>query len=552
MTRTIWTLWLQGRAEAPPLVQRCIASWEALNPGWDVRCLDASTVGRYIPLGRFVDLDTQVLSAAALSDVIRMLLLREYGGVWVDATVFCNRPLDAWLSPLMTRGFFAFSTPWEGRPVSSWFIAAEPHNRLMSFWCSSVVRYWQDRKEADEYFWVHRRFADMLETNHDAARDWAATPRIDAVPLHGLQSAPERWRDIDRNLPVFKLNFRTMDGSGSSPLAGFLDQLSPAATAHASPAPPIVPREDDRPGRFASLKVSTNNLGDHLQILAALDLQARFGIVPSFFVDRDDALALAPPADETAGPVGILLNGWFKRQLGDPAWPPHPAFAPALIGFHLRVFQCPALAEPASIEYLKRHGPIGCRDPYTQEFLSARGVQAYLSHCLSLSFHTRIEDSAQTEIFVVSRDERIRDYIPAELGPYIFVNQYSPTQDFEENLARAGELLETYRRRARLVVTTLLHAALPAIAMGIPVVVFFPPNAGEQHRSDQERFSGLAMLTPLNHLNDLTGIDWRPPPVAVGELKLALLDAFQDATRNWHVAPVPMGSLSSRPPDAPL
>jgi mannosyltransferase OCH1-like enzyme len=94
MNRTIWTCWFQGRENAPPLVKKCMSSWKRNNPGWEFRCLDATSVERYVPLRPQIDLDTQSLTAASLSDIVRIFLLREFGGVWVDATLFCNRPLD--------------------------------------------------------------------------------------------------------------------------------------------------------------------------------------------------------------------------------------------------------------------------------------------------------------------------------------------------------------------------------------------------------------------------------------------------------------------------
>jgi mannosyltransferase OCH1-like enzyme len=45
----------------------------------------------------------------------RLCLLRTHGGVWVDATVFCRRPLDEWLPEHAASGFFAFANPvWIG------------------------------------------------------------------------------------------------------------------------------------------------------------------------------------------------------------------------------------------------------------------------------------------------------------------------------------------------------------------------------------------------------------------------------------------------------
>ena len=49
MNKTIWTCWFQGREAAPPLVKKCLSSWERNNPGWEFRCLDATSIERYVP-----------------------------------------------------------------------------------------------------------------------------------------------------------------------------------------------------------------------------------------------------------------------------------------------------------------------------------------------------------------------------------------------------------------------------------------------------------------------------------------------------------------------
>src|SRR5690242_8628796 len=131
MNKTIWTIWFQGRDRAPWLVRRCLDSWERRNPGWNLRCLDATNVERYIPVRENVDLASRRITAASLSDIVRVFLLHEFGGVWVDATTFCNRPLDDWLLGVMDEGFFAFDKPAPGRPLSSWLLAAAAGNYLM-------------------------------------------------------------------------------------------------------------------------------------------------------------------------------------------------------------------------------------------------------------------------------------------------------------------------------------------------------------------------------------------------------------------------------------
>jgi hypothetical protein len=543
MNRTIWTCWFQGRENAPPLVKKCMSSWKRNNPGWEFRCLDATSVERYVPLRPQIDLDTQSLTAASLSDIVRIFLLREFGGVWVDATLFCNRPLDEWLPDMMREGFFAFAAPAPDRPLSSWFLGAESDNHLVSTWCRRTVEYWTDRAASDDYFWFHHLFRDICETNRATAQAWSQVPKISADGPHALLFHGDLYRSaaegrIDWTTPVFKLTHRLPE-AGLKPgslLEHLLERGNDEHEQHEC-TPPTT-HSGTAPTSFASLKVSTENLGDHIQIISGLRLLSRLGVEPVRYIDRDNEIRTAPGLDEEKGPVGILLNGWFKTNREE--WPPHPKLAPLIHGFHIRLFQCPELISDASIDFFRRHQPVGCRDVYTETLLRSKGVEAFTSNCLSLTLSRRIDcPETQIEVFVVSRDERIKGYIPQSVGQHTFINHYSGSNDFTANMARAEVLLDTYRSRAKLIITTLLHCALPAIAMGIPVVVFYPINDETAHASDRERFSSLQGLVRVYHFEEIASVDWNPKPVDVGETKLEILDRFYEMAARWRVAPSP-------------
>jgi hypothetical protein len=557
MKKTIWSCWFEGRKAAPHLVERCFSSWERENPGWHFRCLDAVSIERYVDLRGIVDLQSQSITAASLSDIVRILLLHEFGGVWVDATLFCNRPLDQWLPDVMTEGFFAFAAPGADRLLSTWFLSAVPNHHLVSNWCRRTIEYWSNRLETEDYFWFHHLFGDMCNADETAAQAWLRVPKISADGPHFLESDGLMYRSqtdvidsVDWTTPVFKLTHRLPAGGiPSESLLGYLldrdDRIRPSDGAHPVSRPTIV----ETPRSFATLKVSTENLGDHIQIIAGLQLLARLGIQPTRYIDRDNEIHSAPGLSDEVGPVGILLNGWFKTNRAE--WPPHPKLAPLILGFHIRLFQCPELISQASIEFFRRHQPIGCRDVYTKNLLQAMGVEAFTSNCLSLTFPRRIDNPAtQTEVFVVSRDKRIKDYLPQSIGPHTFVSHYTGLNDFAANLGQAQELIETYRLRAKLIITTLLHSALPAIAMGIPVVVFYPLNAAAGHISDRERFSSLEELVRVHRFDEIENVNWRPEPIDVGDIKLGIIDDFYKIAAQWVVVPSigPLAPPSALPP----
>lgn len=538
MQKIIWICWLQGIENAPDLVKRCITSWKQNNPGWNIRVLDASSVGLYLDFSDYVDLAEKTITAASLSDIVRILLLHEYGGVWVDATLFCNRPLDSWLPEACATGFFAFSAPAPDRLLSSWFLACHPRNRLIAKWASKVISYWRERIRSDDYFWFHHLFGELCAEDSEANAAWQSVPKISADGPHSLQasglmykSTPSVVDRIDWTIPLFKLTHR-IDLHLYQPgclLDSLLQRVGRLEAVETFPATERLP-----PIQFAGLKVSTENLGDHIQIIAANKLLKRIGVTPSFCLDRDHELSSSPVLDGLKEPAGILLNGWFKMNPQE--WPPHANLSPLYLGFHIRPFQAPSLLSKEAIEHYRRHGPIGCRDAFTLALLAARGVDAFHSNCLSLLLPKRFEQpDQQTELFVVSRDERILDYLPKSLGSYCFINHYSGSFDFTVNVRRASELLHMYRSRAKLIITTMLHCALPAIAMGIPVVVFYPFNEAQQHESDRERFSSLERMIRVFYLSEVAEVDWRGYVVDVSYLKIALLDAFLKMSNRWRM-----------------
>lgn len=250
--RIIWMLWLQGWPSAPEPVRRCLVSWRRHNPDWELRTLSASNLEQYVPT-------TAISSLAALSpnhqsDMIRLHVLDRHGGVWVDATVLCREPLDHWLSPFITSGFFGFADPGPDRLLASWFLVAEPEtpiiaelSRQFAQYVSSVNSFapsrWQrsiahrlepivNAKAARTAFWfspLARRFLQHQPYyalhylfNRVVARDpacreqWDSTPRYPADECHLLAQSgyanpltASARAAIDRSTaPMFKLSWK--------------------------------------------------------------------------------------------------------------------------------------------------------------------------------------------------------------------------------------------------------------------------------------------------------------------------------------------------------
>lgn len=101
-----------------------------------------------------------------------------------------------------------------------------------------------------------------------------------------------------------------------------------------------------------------------------------------------------------------------------------------------------------------------------------------------------------------------------------YVNHYTSTHDFDQNIVTAENLLARYRTEPTLVITTFLHSALVCLALSIPVVVFYPkPYNLAQKQSDRERFSCLDGLIRIYNFEEINDVNFQPSIINVDTLR---------------------------------
>lgn len=105
----IWTAWLQGEDNAPEVIRLTIASKYKCANGHDVIVLTNENIGNYISVPEPIQIkyNNGKLGNAHYSDIVRMMILAKYGGVWLDATMLLHEPLDekAFSSSFYSIGF---------------------------------------------------------------------------------------------------------------------------------------------------------------------------------------------------------------------------------------------------------------------------------------------------------------------------------------------------------------------------------------------------------------------------------------------------------------
>ena len=261
------------------------------------------------------------------------------------------------------------------------------------------------------------------------------------------------------------------------------------------------------------------NIGNEIQhYYAIVQLYREMGItdrdiVPvsyseraSFSLDGNEKLIL--PINEALFYIGD------DRQFSLP-FPLHDNVIPVFLGISL--LGRTALPDDV-IDYMRKFEPVGCRDEFTMEFLKSFGIEAYLFGCVSLTLPLRPHSDHADKFFLVDIPDEFRDYIPKNiLKDEIIVEKTHglPEENKYPNAIRrfkiCDELLKSYAKDAKIVVTSRLHCVLPCIAMGIPVIY-----VSENH---SKRFAWIDKYLRIYTRSEWEKIDWSPLPIEIEEIK---------------------------------
>jgi lipopolysaccharide biosynthesis glycosyltransferase len=172
-------------------------------------------------------------------------------------------------------------------------------------------------------------------------------------------------------------------------------------------------------------------------------------------------------------------------------FPYHPNIRPLFISFHLYRLD---MLSAEGLAYLRRYGPVGCRDWTTVDVLLGAGVDAFFTGCLTTTVDALFpeRDDADVGGGAVGVIDLPASAAGRRAGDVrVFTHQYEDVRGMSvtDGIRAANERLGGYQRDLGRAVTNRLHAYLPLTSLGVPVQ-FAPANPGDV------RFAGLTGLQP--------------------------------------------------------
>ena len=177
INKTIWVCWFQGEENAPEIIKICIKSLKKYKPkDYNIQIITDKNINNFIQIPQYIinKRNKNIINLAHFADILRVLLLNEYGGVWIDATTYL---MDNIPDNILNTDFFAFHTEGTGNHlIENWFLVSKKGNFFVATISNFLLEYWKNEKNAIDYFFFHL-FSDMvIENNLEINQLWQNTP----------------------------------------------------------------------------------------------------------------------------------------------------------------------------------------------------------------------------------------------------------------------------------------------------------------------------------------------------------------------------------------
>lgn len=193
--KTIWTYVspLTRSLYGEKLLQRCVDSWKTHHPDFRIVVMTEDDYRRYVThLPDELDFTKRgahhhPVFHDEFSSLLRLYVLAEYGGVWLDPTVELKKPLTQWLFSVPTtfagvcRGTIVQTRP----PIlDTWLLAAMPDQEWVTRWRDEYTRA-AEFASMDKY----------IESRRMTTRQGSNLPSVmvAAQALLQQEKSPELW-----------------------------------------------------------------------------------------------------------------------------------------------------------------------------------------------------------------------------------------------------------------------------------------------------------------------------------------------------------------------
>lgn len=218
-SRKIWVCWMQGIENAPQVVKVCYQSILEHLSDREIVLITSENYSQYVEIPDFIlkKYKKGIISHTHFSDILRLELLKKYGGTWIDATVFLtdgNLP-----SYMLEDKLFIFQSIQDmAVQIESFFITAESNNKIISLTLELLYEYWKKKNVLVHYILMFYFFKIATE---EYAVEWANVIPFSSFTARTIDFNLENqynehvFKEILKLTPVHKLTYKKPISEGT-------------------------------------------------------------------------------------------------------------------------------------------------------------------------------------------------------------------------------------------------------------------------------------------------------------------------------------------------
>ena len=217
----VWTMWLQGVENAPIIVKKSIESLKRNLPEEvELIILDENNLYDYIEFPSYIieKYKKGIITKTHFSDLVRIKLLKEYGGIWMDSTVYISMPIsyNELNQLLFTINEFDSQSIYVSKARWSGYLIGGRDLTLFNILDELLMTYWKENNKQLDYFLLDYFIMMVYEKNSFICQlvdsNYADTKILYLQQLLSLEQAKEEILQIltDKNNKFHKLSYKTM------------------------------------------------------------------------------------------------------------------------------------------------------------------------------------------------------------------------------------------------------------------------------------------------------------------------------------------------------
>jgi hypothetical protein len=185
MKKIIWSYW---DGPTNDLLDKSLESWKKYFKDWQINILNKKTIKNYKILK---PKNYNQLTPTIKSDVIRLNLLYQYGGLWLDRTIIINKPIT-WLKKYEKYSYFSFLYSYfsiKQKAIENWFIMVpKKNNKYIKLWLDTFIDILNTNPYENhvayksicmfntKYYMMYQAYCYLLDSNKDFRKNHDSIP----------------------------------------------------------------------------------------------------------------------------------------------------------------------------------------------------------------------------------------------------------------------------------------------------------------------------------------------------------------------------------------